>query len=138
MHAMMSSMTARVGASSADSAGMIPSPLNFVWAKMRSVSVVSSTEISLALGLPRFFRICAAEARACAPSGSASLIASSGSAAAPLARSSGFLSILQTQAAAARISGARIRPSLSLSSRSRVFWSNSMPLVGQAMATHSF
>ena len=137
-HAMMSVMTAFVASSGADSAGTMPSPLNCVWAKIFAVSPASSNEIAVASFLPRFVRICLADARSCLPSGVESLMELSSIELALRSRSSGFFTIAQAHLTAAMISGARMRPSLSVSIRSSVFVSNSTPRVGQLNAAHSF
>ena len=135
---MMSVMTALIASSDAASTGMMPSPLKFVCEKIFVVSAVSSTVISVAFFLPRSERICRADDNNVLPSGVASLIAVKGRAGDDINRSSGFFRQLAAHFAAAMISGARIRPSLSVSTRSSVLVSNSIPRVGQASATHSF
>ena len=114
----------------------MPSPLKFVWAKILTVSEVS-TEIAAASALPRFARTCLAEARSALPSAPASLMFESASGP-PLAIESPFRSRAAAHAQAAISSGGRMRPSLSVSIRSRVAPSNSIPRVGHASATHSF
>ena len=106
---------------------------------LRRCRSVSSTVIAVASSLPRFARIWRAEASSRLPSGvrvvdrderqrrrrpSRGPRGSSGSPHAHLT--------------AAMISGARMRPSLSVSRSARVLSSNSRPLVGQASATQSF
>ena len=122
----------------AASTGMMPSPLKRVCAKILAVSVVSSTLMAGQSCLPRLVRICFAEARSCRPSAVLSLMALNGSAGEDFRRSSGFLSRLVTHFAAAMTSGARRRPSLSVSISASVFVSNWMPVAGQASATQSF
>ena len=91
-------------------AGMMPSPLKFVAAKILAVSPVSAMVISVAADLPRFAKVCLADARSCLPSGVVSLIAASGNASPPWRRSSGFFRFAQAHWAAAMISGTRIAP----------------------------
>src|SRR5947199_3036777 len=105
---------------------------------MLAVSEVSASEIAAESFLPRLARICLAEERICLPSGLASLIEDSGRDAVPFSKSSGVRRQFTAQRVAARISGGRIRPSLSASIISSVLRSNSTPLVGQAKATQSF
>ena len=136
--AMMSAMTARAAASSTESGGMMPSPLNFVLAKIVAVSVVSARVIAAASGLPRLASTCRAAASSCAPSGDSARMEDKGSASAPWAISIGSLRTATTQLTAAMISGARTWPSWSVSSRSSVFESNSRSCVGQLSATQSF
>jgi hypothetical protein len=134
----MSLMTAFTASSSAESAGMIPSPLNTVCAKILVVSVVSSMVMAWASFLLKLARICLAEESNCFPSGVASLMALSGSEGDEASKSSGFFRQLPAQRVAAMMSGARIRPSWSLSIKSSVRVPNSIPRVGHASATHSF
>jgi len=132
---IMSLMTALVASSLAESAGTIPSPLNGWSAKVWAAPIASSIVISAVSVLPK---TCRAKAAICLPSGAASLIAASRKVGEPLIRSSGFLSRPPAHLTAAISSGARTRPSLSVSIKARVAWSNSSPVVGQARATHNF
>ena len=109
-----------------------------VCAKMRTVSLVSSTVMEVALALPRLKRIWRAEASNCLPSSVVSLIALNGNVCAPRSKSSGLRRQDVAHFAAAIISGARMRPSLSVSINESVLASNSRPCVGQASATQSF
>ena len=100
-------MTAFVASSPAASAGMIPSPLKFVAAKIFAVSAVSSKPMATASFLPRLVKICLAADQICFPSGSESSIAASGSVDEPFSRSSGFFRRLVAHFAAAMTSGTR-------------------------------
>ena len=106
--------------------------------ELLGVLAVSSTVMAVASAFFKVARICLAEASNCLPSGVASLMALSGSAGEALSRSSGFFRQPPAHLTAAISSGARMRPSLSVSIRARVALSNSSPVVGQARATHSF
>src|SRR5581483_5980893 len=81
----------------------MPSPLKLVWAKILTVSAVSSTEMAGASVLPRLTRICLADASSCAPSGVSALMALSGRAGALFSKSLGFLRHAQVHLAAAMI-----------------------------------
>ncbi len=134
----ISRISARVASSSAAVSVMTPSPLKTVSAKMRAGSPTSSRLIEVKSALPMSAKMRRADASSVLPSGSASLIAARGRAASPLNRSSGFLRLLQAKVAAAMSSGARTRPSLSVSMSASVRASISRPFVGQARATQSF
>ena len=136
--AIMSLMTVFTVSSSAESGGMIPSPLKTVCAKIFVVSVVSSMVMAGASFLPRLARICLAEESNCFPSGVASLMALNGSDGEDVSRSSRFFRQLPAHRVAAMMSGARIRPSWSVSIKSSVLVPNSIPRVGHASATQSF
>ena len=136
--AMMSLITALVDSSRAESAGTIPSPLNWVCVNIFAVSAVSSIVMTVASLFPRVDRMWRADASNCWPSGEVSLMAPSGNAGEDLSRSSGFFSKPQTHLAAAMSSRGRMRPSLSESMSASVRESNSSPVVGQASATQSF
>ena len=138
--AMMLAMTALVASSPAASAGTMPSPLPVaaVWAKIWVGSAKSSIAMAVAFFLPRLASTCLAAARSCWPSGVASLMELSASDGEDLSRSSAFFNRRPVHWVAAISSGARMRPSLSVSMRSSDFGSNSMPRVGQARATQSF
>ncbi len=137
-HAMTSSIAFASHGSSEDVAGTMPSPLNLVAAKTFAVSVVSSSEISSAPFLSRFARIRFADESSRLPSSLLPSMAASGSEGSRLSRLSGLLSTEPTHLMAARISGARMRPSLSVSISESVFSSNSRPWIGQPSATQSF
>ena len=99
---------------------------------------VSSRVMAAASGFLRLPRICLAEASNCLPSGVASLMALSGSSGRRLEQVVGILQATAAHLAAAMSSGARMRPSLSVSISASVLASNSRPVVGQARATQSF
>jgi len=124
---MISAMTVWSASSSVAATGMIPSPLNLVWAKILTVSAVSSADMETASGLPRLTRICFAEARSCPPSGVVSAMAASGRVSARRVKSSAFFRTEPIHFTAARTSGTRMRPSPSLSMSSRVLGSSSRP-----------
>ena len=131
---MMSLMKALVASSPAESAGTIPSPLKGLAASICVAAVASSTVI----WSPSFFpRTCRAKPAMSLPSGTAFVDGGQRKRSGPLSRSSGFLSRAPAHLTAAMSSGARMRPSLSVSMRARVVLSNSTPEVGQARATQS-
>ena len=135
---MIASIRALVALSSAEARGMIPSPLNFVSLRFRSMSPVSSGVITVASLFPRFRRTRFAEASNCLPSSVRSSMASSGKELAPLVRSSGSRKTVPAHCTAAMMSGTRMRPSPSTSISSRVLASISSPWVGHPSVAQSF
>ena len=135
--AMMSAMSCVIVASGADEAVMMPSPLNLVPAKIFAVSDASARAIMSPV-LPRFFRICFAEAMTALPSGVASLNAVSAIESVSFRSSPVSFRWSDAHLMAARSSGTRMRPSPSVSMRASVFSSSSRPFTGQLSATQSF
>ena len=126
-------MALRTAASSVASAMIMPSPLNLVSAKICTVSVTSATEIAVAPGFFKLVRMRFAPANALA-----SAISASGTESPPFIRWPTSFSMLVAHCTAAMISGGRMRPSPSVSIKSAVFGSSSVPRVGTASAIHSF
>jgi hypothetical protein len=136
--AMACAATWLAAASTTESAGTMPSPLNFVCANILAVSVTSPSEIEVESALPRSRRICLAEEKSCLPETVAVLICARGSASPPLFRAPRSLRWSSHHCTAAMTSGARTRPSWSASINAKVRSSYSKPLAGQASAAQSF
>ena len=117
---------------------MMPSPLNCVSAKIPDKFEVSCTEMVVFLVLPRFFRICLAEANKIFPSSVWLLMADRGNSDCSFIKSSGFLMTEVIHCTAAITSGTRMRLSLSVSINCKVSGSISSPSTGQLKAAHSF
>ena len=116
---------------------MMPSPLNWVSAKIFSLSEVSAREI-LSFSSLRLARICLADFSSFAPSSFLVLKSLNFRKSCPLRRRSGFLIIDVIHCDAAITSSTWMRPSPSASRSFRVLASNSSPVVGQLSTVHFF
>ena len=135
---MASTITWRTTPSGADSGTTTPSPLKRVCAKTLVRSATSSSVTSFASGLPAATSTWRAAASSAFPSAVSSRMASSGKVSLPATTSPRSFSRASANFTAAITSGARTRPSLSVSRRASVAGSISSPFVGQARATQSF
>ena len=129
-------MSAASFSSSALAGVMMPSPLNFVSAKIFVMSAVSSRAMESFSSL-RFARICFAEARSFAPFSFSSLKAEKGISVPRVSSRSGSFRMPVSHSAVAMTSSTRMFPSWSTSMSSRVFWSNSRFFAGQLRTVHS-
>ncbi len=136
---MMCWITTRRLSSSVVFAVITPSPLK----RIAAINLLRSTTSSrlivvISSGLPSRIRIRRASSASDEPNWPLSSIEASASVSPPCISSSGSRSCSQAQRHAAISSGGRIRPSLSVSIKSSVRGSISMPRVGHASATQSF
>ena len=122
----------------AESAGTTPSPLNGRSWKAFTAAEASGTESAGASALPRLLSTVFMARCTCLPSSFSTLTELRASSCGAFKNSSGSLMRLPAHFTALINSGARMRPSPSVSMSSRVRASKVSPLVGQASATHSF
>jgi len=133
-----SSMVARSASSEAVSGVTTPSPLKRM-AASHSLRLEMSASVSVFESfLPSRSRMRRPSFARSAPAAPLSSRSSSDRVPPPASNASGLRSRSQAQRQAAMTSGGRTRPSPSVSIRSSVRGSKSMPRVGQASATHSF
>ena len=131
----MVSMSPAVSPSGADAGVMMPSPLNWVSAKILTLSAVSSRPME-SFSHFRFFRIWRAEAASRAPSGSSVLKSPRERVSASFRRISGSLRMRVSHWAVWMTSSTRMLPSASASMSERVLASNSSPAAGQLRTVH--